>query len=163
MVDRLRRAIQLLTLCGWLVAAVALAGCDGPGPHTPRPPGTERNSAPVVTAPVSVPERFQTEPTAADLDSIGIWHGPDASWLIVTSKEEDALYVLFDRKTFRHVGAFSGPATSNTDGVTLSMVPLPGFPRGAFYAIDDDRRVSAFDWAEIAAALTLPDPCRPAA
>ena len=88
----------------------------------------------------------------------------DGGHWIVTDQDETAnAFHLFDRKTFRHVGAFSGPATSNTDGVTLSMVPLPGFPRGAFYAIDDDRRVSAFDWAEIAAALTLPDPCRPAA
>jgi 3-phytase len=53
------------------------------------------------------------------------------------------------------VGAFSGRITANTDGVWLSQSGVPGFDRGAFFAVHDDQAVSAFDWGEIADALGL--------
>jgi 3-phytase len=33
---------------------------------------------------------------------------------------------------------------------------MPGFPRGAFYALDDDQRLAAFGWDAIEEALGLP-------
>ena len=41
--------------------------------------------------------------------------------------------------------------------MALTRAPLPGFPHGAFYAVDDDARLAAFDWAEVVAAAPLPE------
>lgn len=43
--------------------------------------------------------------------------------------------------------------------MALTRAPLPGFPHGAFYAVDDDARLAAFDWAEAVAAVRLPKAC----
>ena len=47
----------------------------------------------------------------------------------------------------------------HTDGIGLQQTQLAGFPDGAFYAVHDDQAVAAFDWRDIAAALSLPDGC----
>ena len=98
---------------------------------------------------------FRFEPEGIALAPCG-----EAGYWIVTDQDEAAnVFHLFDRATRRHAGAFAGPATANTDGVALTRVPLPGFPHGAFYAVDDDGRLAAFDWAEVVAAGRLPEAC----
>jgi len=68
---------------------------------------------------------------------------------------------VFDRRDFRQIGAFSGATTSNTDGVWLHAGPLPGFPRGVFYAVHDDGNVAAFDWGEVLDTLGQDQCTRP--
>ena len=41
----------------------------------------------------------------------------------------------------------------------MTPTPLPGFPHGAFYAVDDHGRLAAFDWAEVVAAAGLSEAC----
>lgn len=85
--------------------------------------------------------------------------GERGYWLVTDQDEAANVFHLFDRATLRHAGAFAGPATANTDGVALTLTPLPGFPHGAFYAVDDDGRLAAFDWADVVDAAGLPEAC----
>lgn len=80
-------------------------------------------------------------------------------WLSTDQAAARTVYHLFDRKTLRHAGAFTGRTTANTDGIWLAQDGVPGFEAGAFFAVHDDQAVSAFDWAEVMRALDLPT-CR---
>jgi 3-phytase len=76
-------------------------------------------------------------------------------WVCVDQGKVENLFHVFDRETLAHVGTFSGERTLNTDGIWLAADPLPRFPAGALYAADADAAITAFCWAEIAAALGL--------
>ncbi|MGH8165724.1 MAG: phytase [Woeseiaceae bacterium] len=76
-------------------------------------------------------------------------------WLSTDQAADRTVYHIFDRRSLEHVGAFMGETTANTDGVWLATSGVPGFARGAFFAVHDDQAVSAFDWAEIVALLDL--------
>lgn len=85
---------------------------------------------------------YQTSPTAG-------------YWIITDQGKIQNFFHVFDRESFAHLGTFSGERTLNTDGVWLSQTPMPRFPRGAFYACDNDKAISAFDLAEILQSLNL--------
>ena len=93
----------------------------------------------------------------AQAEGIALYECDDDSgyWLSTDQADDKTTYHVFDRETLEHVGAFSGRITANTDGVWLSQSGVPGFDRGAFFAVHDDQAVSAFDWGEIADALGL--------
>lgn len=76
-------------------------------------------------------------------------------WLATDQFKDRSLFHVFDRVNLAHVGAFAGQRTANTDGVWLDMSADARFPEGVFYAVDDDQGVSAFDWRDIARALSL--------
>lgn len=80
-------------------------------------------------------------------------------WLSTDQATDRTVYHLFDRKTLRHAGAFTGRTTANTDGIWLAQSGVPGFEAGALFAVHDDQAVSAFDWAEVTRALGL-ETCR---
>ncbi|WP_235872406.1 phytase [Pseudoxanthomonas winnipegensis] len=82
-------------------------------------------------------------------DGSGYWIGTDQF-------KDRSLFHVFDRRTLRHLGAFAGQVTANTDGVWMDARGDARFPQGAFYALHDDQAVAAFDWRDIAKALALP-------
>jgi 3-phytase len=77
-------------------------------------------------------------------------------WIATDQFKDRSLFHVFDRQTLRHLGAFAGNRTANTDGVWLDQSSDARFPEGVFYAVDDDQAVAAFDWRDIARALALP-------
>ncbi|WP_368564597.1 phytase [Pseudoxanthomonas sp. UTMC 1351] len=77
-------------------------------------------------------------------------------WIATDQFKDRSLFHIFDRKTLKHLGAFAGQKTANTDGVWLDQTADARFPQGIFYAVDDDQAVAAFDWRDIANALKLP-------
>jgi len=97
-------------------------------------------------------ELFAEEPEGIALyaceDSTGYWIATDQSDTANT-------FHIFDRKTFKHLGAFSGEVTANTDGVVLTQYGFGPFKSGAFYAVHDDGNVGAISWQTIADSLGL--------
>lgn len=81
--------------------------------------------------------------------------GGGGYWIATDQFKDRSLFHVFDRDTLEHVGAFAGKKTANTDGVWLDQTPSARFPQGVFYAVDDDQAVAAFDWRDIARALSL--------
>lgn len=97
----------------------------------------------------------------AQAEGIALWACGDGSgaWIATDQFKDLSLFHVFDRKTLEHLGAFAGTVTANTDGVWLHQAPTARFPAGVFYAVHDDMAVSAFDWRDIARALSLPETC----
>lgn len=110
-----------------------------------------------------------------DEEAINLYDlGGGAGYLIVSDQhlEDPNQFEVFDRVTLKHLGNFQSPAgtlltTTNTDGAYLEQHPLPGFPNGAFYPVNDDQNVHVYDWTDIAeakgleiAALDRPFPSR---
>ena len=84
----------------------------------------------------------------------------DGGWWITTEQgKERSTFHLFDRKTLAPVGSFHGNTVANTDGIWNSQQVSARFPQGALYAVHDDQGVVAFDWRDIATALSLPQDC----
>lgn len=94
-------------------------------------------------------------------EGIALWACADGSgyWLATDQRHEGNRFQVFDRVTLEALGGFAGMHTSNTDGIFLESAATPAFPHGVFYAVHDDRAVSAFDWGDIAQALGLRQSC----
>lgn len=80
-----------------------------------------------------------------------------SGWWVTTEQGKGrTVFHLFDRATLDHVGAVSGQAVANTDGIWLHEAASDRFPQGVLYAVHDDQGMVAFDWRDIAGALSLP-------
>lgn len=77
-------------------------------------------------------------------------------WIATDQFKDRSVFHVFDRTTLAYRGAFTGNKAANTDGVWLDQSTDTRFPQGVFYAVDDDQAVAAFDWRDIAKALSLP-------
>ncbi|KRD31417.1 hypothetical protein ASE35_15560 [Lysobacter sp. Root916] len=97
----------------------------------------------------------------AQAEGIALWACPDGSgyWIATDQFKDRSLFHVFDRQTLAHLGAFSGETVGNTDGVWLQQTATKRFPAGVFYAVHDDMGVGAFDWRDIAKALSLRESC----
>lgn len=97
----------------------------------------------------------------AQAEGIALWACPDGSgyWLTTDQFKDRSLFHVFDRRTLKHLGAFSGKTVGNTDGIWLHAGATKRFPNGVFYAVHDDMAVGAFDWRDIAASLSLRKSC----
>lgn len=97
----------------------------------------------------------------AQAEGIALWQCDDGSgyWIATDQFKDRSLFHVFDRRTLQHVGAFSGNTVGNTDGIWLRQAPTARFPDGVFYAVHDDQALAAFDWRDIARALTLRETC----
>jgi 3-phytase len=97
----------------------------------------------------------------AQAEGMALWQCPDGSgyWIATDQYKDRSVFHVFDRVSLERVGAFAGRKTANTDGVWLQQDATNAFPRGVFYAVDDDQAVAAFDWRQIAAALKLRETC----
>lgn len=73
----------------------------------------------------------------------------DGYWIATDQSEGDNVFHLYDRRTFAHLGGFRGKRVSNTDGIALTQRPFPGYPQGAFAAVDNDGGVVVFDLGEV--------------
>ena len=83
--------------------------------------------------------------------------GDGGGWWVASDQFDDrTVFHLFDRKTLQHAGSFVGNVTGLTDGVWLDERGDARFPQGVFYASHLDVAVSAFDWRDIAKAMSLP-------
>ncbi|MBZ9650850.1 6-bladed beta-propeller [Psychroflexus montanilacus] len=81
-------------------------------------------------------------------------------YYITTDQDyENNKFEVFDRKTLKHLGSFSGEITSNTDGVALTQKSFGDFDNGAFFPVHDDGSVTAISWTEIAESLGLKASC----
>jgi 3-phytase len=99
---------------------------------------------------------FKTQPEGIQLFTCG-----DGGYWIATDQDlATNVFHLFDRRTLRHVGAFEGNVTRNTDGIGLTQRRFGPFRGGALFAVHDDQAVAAFDSRAIARALGLPRGCR---
>lgn len=76
-------------------------------------------------------------------------------WIITDQSLNGNRFMVFERETFEHIGNFTGPKTTNTDGIWLTQTSYGQFDRGAFFAVHNDGNVSAFDWGEIADSLGI--------
>ncbi len=93
----------------------------------------------------------------AQSEGIMLKHCGDGGWWITTEQGKGrTVFHLFDRKTLDHVGAVAGKAVANTDGIWLHEAASDRFPEGVLYAVHDDQGMVAFDWRDIAGALSLP-------
>ncbi len=99
-----------------------------------------------------------------DQEGIALYEtGHGEGYLIIADQydpREPTEFEIFDRATLRPLGHFESPksgklVTHHTDGVYLCQMPLPGFPNGAFYAVDYDTNVHIYDWTDIAEAAGL--------
>lgn len=82
--------------------------------------------------------------------------GPHAGYWVITDQSEVAnTFHILDRETLRHLGAFRGRNTRNTDGIALTQATVNGWHGGVLYAVHDDQSVGAFPWSTIAGALGL--------
>lgn len=92
-------------------------------------------------------QMFHFEP-----EGIALYHRPEQKgiWVMVDQKDQRTHFMLFDRKTLKFLGLFSGEMVANTDGITLTELALPEFPEGALFAVHDDAGVAALPWTDIA-------------
>lgn len=83
--------------------------------------------------------------------------GDGSGWWLTTEQGKGrTVFHLFDRRTLAHTGAVTGAQVANTDGIWLDASTSERFPEGVLYAVHDDQGVVAFDWRDIAKALSLP-------
>jgi myo-inositol-hexaphosphate 3-phosphohydrolase len=110
--------------------------------------------------------RFGAGVFDADAEGITLYRcpadpaGDDGSgFLVVADQRADHTeFEVFDRRTWRHLGAFVLEGVSNTDGVGSTQRALPGWPRGLFAAIDDDSATAVIGWHRILDATGLCPP-----
>src|SRR5690606_1260588 len=77
-------------------------------------------------------------------------------WITTEQGKGQTVFHLFDRRTLQHVGATTGRMVANTDGIWLHQAASARFPEGVLYAVHDDQGMVAFDWRDMASALSLP-------
>ena len=101
--------------------------------------------------------QFERDPEGINLYDLGGGRG----YIVISDQYTTAAneFEVFDRATIAPLGNFKsrpgGLITSNTDGAYLEQRPLPGFPNGAFYPVNDDENVHIYDWTDIAQAMNL--------
>jgi 3-phytase len=102
------------------------------------------------------PERFQ-----AQAEGVALWACADGSgyWITADQSTERTVFHVFDRKDLAFRGSFAGNTVALTDGIWLHAAGTRAFPAGVLYAAHDDQGVGAFDWGDIAAALSLRRDC----
>lgn len=83
----------------------------------------------------------------------------DGVWIASDQYPREQRFLAFDRKTLVFRGAFKPAKTHTTDGIAIDQRASSRFPAGALYAQHDNRAVAAFDWRDIARALSVRDDC----
>lgn len=96
-------------------------------------------------------------------EGLALYDCPDGSgyWIATDQQLESNRFHVFDRRSLEHLGTFHGHTVQFTDGVALHAMPTERFPAGVFYAVHHDQGVVAFDWRNIASALSLRASCAP--
>jgi 3-phytase len=100
--------------------------------------------------------RFGAGIFAEEPEGLAIYDTGEGTGYIVVSDQKSVpmQFEVFDRRTYAHIGAFMGP-TLNTDGLTLTQATLPNLPNGSLFAVHNDMTLHAYDWSDIAGAMSL--------
>ncbi len=95
---------------------------------------------------------FKNEP-----EGIALYEASDSTgyWIFTDQGHETNIFHVFDRASLKHIGAFSGEKTRNTDGITLTQYGFGNFQKGAFYPVHNDGNIAAISWQAIADSLNL--------
>lgn len=80
-------------------------------------------------------------------------------WVSVDQLSPLTVFHVFDRETLTRIGSITGKTVATTDGITLRTAASKRFPKGALFAVHQDKSVAAFDLRDIAAALKLDRDC----
>lgn len=88
------------------------------------------------------------------LDEAG---GDDGRGFLVVADQraDETEFEIFDRRSWRHLGAVVLAGVSNTDGIGSTQQAFPRWPLGLFAAIDDDTRTVGIGWHRILEATGL--------
>lgn len=78
-------------------------------------------------------------------------------WVATDQDSASNTFHFFDRKTFEHIGFFKSTKTTNTDGIWLTQESLTNFPKGVFFAVNNDKNISSFNLSEILKRVKLSD------
>jgi 3-phytase len=84
----------------------------------------------------------------------------DGEWIGVDRDGGRSALLVFDRKSLSFLGAFGGKNLVDLGGITLQPASSTDFPEGVVYAISDRASIAAFDWRQVAQALSLNSDCR---
>lgn len=75
--------------------------------------------------------------------------------IVADQHTQDNGFEFFNRETWEHLGTLQLTGVTNTDGIATTHQALPGFPQGAFAAVDNDRSVAIVGWDDIFSATRL--------
>ncbi|MDN4165786.1 phytase [Cytophagales bacterium LB-30] len=98
---------------------------------------------------------FGTTGFARDHEGISIYQSTDSTGFILVSDQQANQFQIFSRE-----GKGSNPhehelikvvrvSTNESDGSEVTSVPLPGFPKGLFVAMSDDKTFQLYRWEDI--------------
>lgn len=95
-----------------------------------------------------------------DPEGIVLLNGTKHRYVILTDQRDHiTIWHVFTADGYEHVTSFTGtPQVANTDGICLHHKPLPGFPYGGLFAVDDDADIRAYDVRHIYRLLGEPLP-----
>lgn len=99
---------------------------------------------------------------AFEAEGVSLWSCPKdrGYWVAVDQLSPLTVFHVFERGSLARVGSIKGRHVSATDGIALYPQPTRRFPKGAMFAVDNDRAVAAFDLRDVAKALHLDRACR---
>ena len=103
----------------------------------------------------------------ADVEGLALYRSDEATYLVVSSQGDDS-YAVYDTASGTHLGSFRVgdhpeiDETSETDGIAVTSVPLPGFPDGLLVVQDGDnpggnQNFKLVSWTDVRDALGLAD------
>lgn len=104
---------------------------------------------------------------AADVEGLALYRSDTTTYLVVSSQGDDS-YAVYDTQSGAHLGSFrvgNHPRideTSDTDGIAVTSVPLPGLPHGLLVVQDGDnpggnQNFKLVSWTDVRDALGLAD------
>ncbi len=67
----------------------------------------------------------------------------------------DNTFHLFNRESLKYIKSFKSEGVQNTDGVWLTQKSFPGFPEGAFIAVNNDGGIGAWKLEKIMNELNI--------
>ena len=98
---------------------------------------------------------------AFEAEGVSLWtcKRDKGYWVSVDQLSPLTVFHVFDRKTLTRIGSITGRTVAATDGITLRTAASKRFPKGALFAVHQDKAVAAFDLRDIVAALKLDRGC----
>lgn len=98
---------------------------------------------------------------AFEAEGVSLWtcKRDKGYWVSVDQLSPLTVFHVFDRETLTRVGSITGRTVAATDGITLRTAASKRFPKGALFAVHQDKAIAAFDLRDIVAALKLDRDC----
>lgn len=102
---------------------------------------------------------------AADIEGLALYRSGKATYLVVSSQGDNS-YAVYDTASGAHLGSFRVgdhpqiDETSDTDGIAVTSVPLPGFSDGLLVVQDGDnpggnQNFKLVSWTDVRDAVGL--------